>query len=75
MIDAPWFIDKIEFDAHEGKLNTWIDFASGSMFPFVDKELGVSGSFKAYDTKMKTWRHLSFFQYECLLHARMPGWT
>lgn len=72
MIDAPWFIDKIEFDAQEGKLNIWIDFACGSLFPFVDEELGVSGSFKAYDTKMKTWRHLNFFQYECLLHARIP---
>ena len=64
MINARWFIDKIEFDAHEGKLKIWIDFASGSLFPFVDKELDVSGSFKAYDNKMKTWWHLNFFKYE-----------
>ena len=25
-----------------------------------------------HDTSIKRWRHLNFFQYECLLEARVP---
>ena len=27
---------------------------------------------KVYDTQDKTWRHLNFFEHECVLHARVP---
>ena len=72
MIELPWYIDRMDFDPEKGKLDVWIDFARGSDFFFEDKSLGVSGRFKAYDTTEKVWRHLNFFQYECLLHARIP---
>ena len=72
MIDLPWFIERMEFDQAQGKLDIWIDFARGSEFFFEDKLLGISGKFKAYDTTEKTWRHMNFVQYECYLHTKVP---
>ena len=72
MVEKPWYIHEIQFDQQAGKLEIWIDFERGSTFYYEDKELGVKGHFKAYDTTEKTWRHLNFFQYQCYLHAWIP---
>jgi transposase len=72
MVEKPWFVDKVQFDQEGGKLEIWIDFERGSTFYYEDKELGIKGHFKAYDTSQKTWRHLNFFQYQCYLHAWIP---
>jgi transposase len=72
MVEKPWYIHEIQFNQDAGKLEIWIDFERGSTFYFEDKELGISGHFKAYDTTRKTWRHLNFFQYQCYLHAWIP---
>ena len=72
MIEKPWFVEEIKFDLAAGVLEIWIDFERGSTFYFEDEELGIKGHFKAYDTTNKTWRHLNFFQYQCLLHAWVP---
>lgn len=72
LIEKPWFVEEVKFDLAAGKLEIWIDFERGSTFYFEDKELGIKGHFKAYDTANKTWRHLNFFQYQCLLHAWVP---
>ncbi len=72
MVEKPWFVHDVKFDLATGKLEIWIDFERGSTFYYEDKELGIKGHFKAYDTTQKTWRHLNFFQYQCYLHARIP---
>jgi transposase len=72
MVEEPWFVDKVQFDQEAGKLEIWIDFERGSTFYYEDKESGIKGHFKAYDTTQKTWRHLNFFQYQCHLHAWIP---
>jgi len=72
MVEKPWFVHEISFDQNVGKLEIWIDFERGSSFYYEDKELGIEGHFKAYDTTEKTWRHLNFFQYQCYLHAWIP---
>jgi transposase len=72
MIEKPWFVEEVKFDLAAGVLEIWIDFERGSTFYFEDEELGIKGHFKAYDTTNKTWRHLNFFQYQCLLHAWVP---
>ena len=72
MIQDPWFISNIDFDPVKGRLDIAIDFTRGASFYYEDKELGIAGSFKAYDTVLKTWRHLNFFQFECYLHAHVP---
>lgn len=72
LVEKPWYVKEINFDPKDGKLEIWIDFDRGSTFFYEDKELGIKGHFKAYDTKEKTWRHLNFFQYQCYLHAWVP---
>jgi len=72
LVEKPWFVHDINFDQNAGKLEIWIDFERGSSFYYEDKELGIEGHFKAYDTTEKTWRHLNFFQYQCYLHAWIP---
>lgn len=71
-IEEPWYIDKINFDEEDKRLDIHIDFKKGAKFKYTDKEEGLDGKFTAYDTKEKTWRHLNFFQHECYLHARVP---
>ena len=72
LVEKPWFVHDINFDQNAGKLEIWIDFERGSSFYYEDKELGIEGHFKAYDTTEKTWRHSNFFQYQCYLHAWIP---
>ncbi len=47
MVEKPWFIQEVNFDPQDGKLDIWIDFEAGSEFFYEDKELGISGYFKA----------------------------
>jgi transposase len=72
LVDTPWFIKEIKFDLPKGQLDIFIDFERGSIFEYQDKDTGIKGQFKAYDTCEKIWRHLNFFQYKCYLHAYIP---
>lgn len=71
-VKNPWFIENISFDEKLKKLDIYIDFKRGASFHYEDKDLNISGDFKAYDTLKKTWRHLNFFEHETYLHARVP---
>lgn len=71
-IKEPWFISGIEFIAEKKRLNINIDFKKGSTFYYESLEEGIKGNFKAYDTVVKEWRHLNFFEHECYLIARIP---
>ena len=70
-IRAPWEITKIDFP-QEGKdgehLDIHINFMKGTIFPCPV----CGGSATAYDTRIKTWRHRDFFEYETYIHARVP---
>jgi transposase len=69
-VGKPWFIKDVQFSAEKKRLDIFIDFERGAVFPVV--EGGIKGEFKAYDTVDKSWRHLNFFEHECTLHARIP---
>lgn len=71
-ISEPWYIEEIKFDELKKKLEININFKKGSKFYFEDKKNKISGNFKAYDSKNKTWRHLNFFEHECYIKARVP---
>ena len=71
-IQDPWFIKDIQFDSKNKRLDIHIDFHKGSVFHYESKENNINGDFKAYDTQLKQWRHLNFFEHECYLHARVP---
>jgi transposase len=69
-IQSPWFIERIEFDVEGKRLDVHLNFKRGSSFP--SKLDGFPDLYKVKDTKVKTWRHLNFFEHECYLHCRTP---
>ena len=64
----PWLVDDCDFDVQEKRLDIHIDFSKGGEFACS----GCGKNCKAYDTEVKTWRHLNFFEHETYLHARTP---
>ena len=71
-IQKPWFVKDILFDSEKKRLDIYIDFQKGAVFYYESKEDNIEGTFKAYDTQEKQWRHLNFFEHKCYLHARVP---
>ena len=71
-ISKPWFIDKMNFDVKNKRLDVHISFETGTQFEYISEAESIKGKFPVYDTKEKTWRHLNFFQHECYLHCRVP---
>jgi len=71
-IQSPWYIKSVQLEIEKGELNIEIDFPKGSEFQYIDEETGEIQYYKAYDTSVKTWRHMNFFQYRCYLKARIP---
>lgn len=68
-INDPWFIKSIDFNEDKKRLDIQIDFKKGAKFK---TEIDSEKSYTAYDTVVKKWRHLNFFEHECYLHARVP---
>ena len=69
-IEDPWHIKSI--DLIDDQLIIEVDFKPGSTFEDDDNGNDISKSYKAYDTVIKTWRHLDFLQYHCFIKARVP---
>jgi transposase len=67
-ISAPWYVKGAEFDVERKKLTIAIDFIKGSRFSYE----GVEGAYPAYDTRTNQYRHLDFFQHDCILEVREP---
>lgn len=67
-IVAPWYVSGLDFDAAGHRLTLRIDFQRGSRFPVA----GIEGQHPVHDTVTKSYRHLNFFQYECVLEVRVP---
>lgn len=69
-ITSPFFIESVDFQPDSKLLNIHINFKRGSTFDYIQD--GKTQNCKAFDTKIKKWRHLNFFQHECYLHVRVP---
>lgn len=67
-IRDPWFIKAVSFDEQARVLKISVDFVPGSRFAIAGEE----GTHPVHDTVTKTYRHLNFFQHECLLEVRTP---
>lgn len=71
-VSTPWQIRQTELrtsdDGKRTEMHIDVDFTPGSSFacPICGEDC------KAYDSEVKTWRHLNFFQYRCYIHARVP---
>ena len=70
-IEAPWFVRDVAFDAKARTLTISVDFKPGTRFGVP----GVPGEHPVYDTTVKRYRHLNFFQHECFLEVRVPRVT
>ena len=67
-IGAPWSVASVDFDEAAKVLTVLIDFKSGSRFGIS----GHEGVHPVHDTVTKTYRHVNFFQHECVLQVRTP---
>ena len=68
-LSAPWRVTRTEFDG--AQLDLYLDFSRGARFACPAKDC-AQGDCAVHDTADKTWRHMDFFQYKALLHARLP---
>jgi transposase len=68
-LEAGWKITKCRFEGEPRRLLLKLDFEQGKRFGFPQ----CGKLCPTRDTSVKRWRHLNFFQYECLLEARTPG--
>ena len=71
-IEAPWFIEELNFDLDSSKLDIKINFVKGTKFYYESEEENIEGYFNPHDTVEKKWRHLNFFQHDCYLICRVP---
>src|SRR6516162_11342283 len=67
-INAPWYVQGVDFDAARRELTIAVDFVAGTRFSYP----GVAGEHPVHDTQIKRLRHLNFFQHECYLEVRVP---
>ncbi len=68
-LERPWYVESTAFDAGERRLDIHLNFEVGGTFACGG--CGGEGC-KAYDTALKEWRHLNFFQHQACLHAPSP---
>jgi transposase len=76
LADTPWKVTGSKFEGSPPKLELDLDFERGSRFPCPQcVEAGRAepeALCPVHDTTTKQWRHMDFFQYQCLLSARVP---
>ena len=70
-IPKPWYVFHNELAKEENTLHIYIEYQSGAEFSCPN--CGKTGC-KVHDIQDqdRTWRHLNFWQYKTILHARMP---
>ena len=71
-IEQPWFVESIDFDSDQSRMDIHLNFYRGSTFANPADPSDQPKQYKAYDTVKKSWKHLNFFQHECHLHAPVP---
>ena len=67
-VSPPWQVTGADFDLAAKTLTIRVDFIAGSRFALA----GVEGQHPVHDTVAKRYRHLNFFQHECVLEVRTP---
>lgn len=68
-LQAPWKVIEVRFDPEARRLDLTVDFAEGSRFvcPRCSR-----ADCPAHDSRVRTWRHLDFFQHQAYLTGRVP---
>lgn len=70
-IPEPWYVFHHELAKEEKTLHIYIEYRKGAAFSCPN--CGSAGC-RVHDIQAqdRTWRHLDFWQYKTILHARMP---
>lgn len=70
-IPEPWYVFHYELDKEEKTFHIYLEYRRGA--EFLCPNCGNAGC-KVHDIQDqdRTWRHLDFWQYKTILHARMP---
>ncbi|WNF36608.1 ISL3 family transposase [Bacillaceae bacterium IKA-2] len=70
-IEEPWYVIGYQLDQSEHQLHIYLDFKQGAQFICPH-----CGSFhtKVHDLlkEERTWRHMDFWQYQTIIHAKLP---
>jgi len=69
-LQSPWKIDSVEFKketCNKLSLHLHIGFEKGTKFTDV---YGTACS--VHDTVTRQWKHLNFFEHDCILHCNVP---
>ena len=64
-IADPWSVVSVDFDEAAKVLTVLIDLRTGSRFSVS----GHEGVHPVHDTVTKSYRHMNFFQHECVLQV------
>jgi transposase len=67
-IAPPWRVSGVRFDEASNVLTVVIDFSANNRFAVE----GSTGEHPVHDSVTRTYRHLNFFQHECMLEVRTP---
>jgi transposase len=67
-IRDPWEIEEVRFDYDCRRLDIILDFQRGAAFTCCE----CGKPLTAYDTRIRKWRHLDFFQFKTYIYAPLP---
>jgi transposase len=67
-IQTPWEIKEVRLDRERRRLDILLGFQRGASFSCCECHKPLT----AYDTRMREWRHLDFFQYKTHIYAPLP---
>ena len=67
-IQQPWIIEEVRLDYERRRLDIILGFQRGALFSCSECHKPLT----AYDTRVREWRHLDFFQYETHIYAPLP---
>jgi transposase len=69
-IESPWYVSYHELDHEQSTLHIGLNFKRGSKFPC--SKCGKLCSVYDVADENRIWRHLDFWKYKTILHARYP---
>ena len=67
-LQPPYQVSNVDFNIETGELHIHLDYPKGSEFPCPE----CNDSSKVYDSNVRQWRHLNFFEHRTYLHAPVP---
>lgn len=68
-LQPPWQVTDVRFDQEAGRIDFDVAYGKGSRFTCPACE--AEGQ-PVHDSRVRSWRHLNFFQYEAYIHASVP---